>query len=264
MRTKTLGALVSLALVAAACGGVGGSGDVSDDDPVLQIVSEGGFLPIEVALNSGPRYTLLGDGSLIFQGFQTLEYPGRLVPPYMVATLNDNQVNSILAMVEDIGLSEIDEEIDDSASDFVADASTEVITYWDDAGEHRYGVYALGVEESPSDRNVAFLELTQTLDQFVGQAEAEPYVPERVRIITGEAYVDPEFEDIRSWPLEGSDPADWEALANGWACTAIDGPVPDVFDSATQATTWEHPDPNSDPVQLLVRPLHPGEPDCPS
>jgi hypothetical protein len=182
----------------------------------------------------------------------------------MVATLNDNQMSSILAMVEDIGLPEIDDEIDDSAMDFVADASTEVITYWDDAGEHRYGVYGLGIGESPSDRNVAFLELIQTLDQFVGQAEAEPYVAERVRIITGEAFVDPEFEDIRPWPLEGSDPADWDALANGWACTVIDGPVPDVFEDATQTTTWEHPDPNSDPVLLLVRPLHPGEPDCPS
>lgn len=261
---KTLVALLPLALVAAACGGDGGSADLGENEPVLQIVSEGGFVPVEVALNSGPRYTLLGDGRLIHQGFQTLEYPGRLVPPYLVATLNDNQMSSILAMVEDIGLPEFDEEIDDTASGFVADASTEVITYWDDAGEHKYGVYALGIEESPSERNAVFLELIQTLDEFVGQAEAEPHVAERVRVVAGEASVDPEFEDVQPWPLEGSDPAEWKALANGWACTVIDGPVPDVFDSATQATTWEHPDGTSDPIQLLVRPLHPGEPDCPS
>jgi hypothetical protein len=264
MRTKTLGALVSLALIAAACGGEGGSEDVREDDPILQIVSEGGFLPIEVALNNGPRFTLLGDGRLIHQGIQTLEYPGRLVPPYMVATLEDEQMNVVLGKVNDIGLPEIDEELDQSAANFVADASTDVVTFWDDNGEHRYGVYALGIQDSPSERNAAFVELIQTLDEFVGQADAEPHVAERVRVITGEAFVDPEFEDVQPWPLEGSDPAEWKALANGWACTAIDGPVPDVFDSATQATTWEHPDGNSDPVQLLVRPLHPGEPDCPS
>lgn len=263
MRIKLLGAFVSIALVATACGDGDGSVDVSDDGPLLQIVSEGGFLPVEVALNNGPRFTVLRDGSLIYQGFQTLEFPGRLVPPYMVATLDDNQMNAILAMVEDIGLAEIDDETDDSAMDFIADASTEVITYWDDAGEHRYGVYALGIQESPSDRNAAFLELTQTLDQFVGQAAGEPFVAERVRITAGEGFADPEFEDIRAWPLDDADLTGWETLANDWKCTVIDGPVPDIFEQATQATTWEHPDGTSDPLTLLVRPLHPGEPDCP-
>ena len=263
MRTKILSAFVSIALVTAACGG-GGSVDVADDDPVLQIVSEGGFLPVEVALGSGPRYTLLGDGSLIYQGVQTLEYPGRLVPPYMVASLDDNQMNAILAMIEDIGLPDIDDEIDDSAMNFVADASTEVITYWDDAGEHRYAVYALGIEESPSERNAAFLELTQTLDQFVGQASAEPYVANQVRIIAGEGLVDPDFEDIRAWPLEDTDLSEWVTLPNDWLCKAVDGAVPDVFEQATQATTWEHPDGTSEPLMLQVRPLLPGEPDCPA
>jgi hypothetical protein len=265
MRTKILSAFVLIALIVAACGGGGGgSVDRSEDGPMLQIVSEGGFVPVEVALNNGPRYTLLGDGRLIYQGVQTLEFPGRLVPPYMVGTLDDNQMDAILAMVEDIGLPDIHNEVDDSAIDFVADASTEVITYWDDAGEHRYGIYALGIEESPSERNAALLELTQTLDQFVGQADAEPYVADRVRIVAGEGFVDPEFEDIRPWPLEDSDFSDWETLPNDWQCTVVDGPVPAVFEGATQATTWEHPDGTSDPVTLLVRPLHPGEPDCPA
>lgn len=263
MRTKILGALVSMALVVAACGGTGGAVGVNEDGPVLQIVSEGGFLPVEVALGSGPRYTLLGDGRLIYQGVQTLEYPGHLVPPYMVATLDDDQMNAILAMAEGIGLPGIDDEVDNSAAAFVADASTEVITYWDDAGEHRYGVYALGIEETPSERNAAFLEVTQTLDQFVSQAAAEPYVADRVRIIAGQGFVDPEFEDIRAWPLEDSDLDDWETLPNDWQCTVIDGPVPNVFEQATQATTWEHPDGTSHPLTILVRPLHPGEPDCP-
>lgn len=263
MRINAIGALVALVLVVASCGGDRGFVDVADDDPVLQIVSEGGFLPVEVALNNGPRHTLLGGGSLIYQGAQTLEYPGRLVPPYMVATLDGNQMNAILAMVGDIGLPDIDDEIDDSAGNSVADASTDVVTFWDENGVHRYGVYALGVQESPTERNAAFLELIQTLDQFVGQAEAEPYVAERVRVIAGEGFVDPEFEDVKGWPLEG-DLSGWELLPNDWQCTVIDGPVPAVFDGATQATTWEHPDGISDPLTLLVRPLHPGEPDCPS
>lgn len=263
MRINLLGMFVSIVLVMAACGG-GGSVGVGDDQAVLQIVSEGGFLPVEIALNNGPRYTLLGDGSLIYQGAQTLEYPGRLVPPYLVATVDDNQKNAILAMVEDIGLPDIDDELDDTAMNTVADAATEVITYWDDNGEHSYGVYALGLEESPSERNAAFLELIETLDRFISEAPGEPYQADRVRIVAGQSLVDPEFEDIRPWPMEETDLTAWETLPNGWQCTVIDGPVPDVFADATQTTTWEHPDGMSDPLLLLVRPLHPDEPDCPS
>lgn len=265
MRTKTLGVLITLGLLTAACGGGDGSGaGVEGDEPVIQIISEGGFVPVEVALNTGPRYTVLGDGRVIYQGFQTLEYPGRLVPPYMVATLDRNQMNALLAMVEDIGLPEITEERDDSNLNVVADANTDTIVYWDEAGEHRLSVYALGIEETPSERNASFLELIATLDRFVGEAPAEPYQAERVRVVAGMGFTDPEFEDLREWPFDQSDLSGWEELANGWLCMTIDGPVPDVFEDATQATTWEHPDGSSDPLTLLVRPLHPGEPDCPS
>ncbi|HSM45014.1 MAG TPA: hypothetical protein VK969_08360 [Acidimicrobiia bacterium] len=265
MRRTSLGALVMSGVVLAACGGGdGGGAGVEADEPLIQITSEGGFVPVEFALSNGPRYTVLGDGRLIFQGFQTLEYPGRLVAPTMVATLSDSQLNALLAIVEDIGLSEIDDERDNEAMDMVADASTEVITYWDVTGEHRLAVYALGIEDSPSERNAAFLELIETLDRFTAEAPAEPYEAERVRVVAGEGFIDPEFEDVRPWPLEGSDPATWEELANGWHCTTIDGPTPEVFEEATQATTWEHPDGASEPMTLLVRPLHPGEADCPA
>jgi hypothetical protein len=73
---------------------------------------------------------------------------------------------------------------------------------------------------------------------------------------------DPEFEDTRDWRLESSDLSTWQELPNGWLCMTTDGPVPDVFDDATQATTWVHPERGQ--MKLLVRPLLPGEPDCPS
>lgn len=265
MRTRTIAALLSVGLLAACGGGDGGGVDVGPDDPLIQITSEGGFVPVEFALSNSPRFTILGDGRVIYQGPQTLEYPGRLVPPHIVAQLDGNQLNALLAIVEDIGLPEIDDETDDRAMDMVADATTEVITYWDADGEHRLAVYALGIDDSPSDRDEGFIELLDTLGRFVAEAPAEPYEAERVRILAGDpAPVDSGFEDVREWPLEGSDPASWVELANGWRCTTVDGPVPEVFLDATQATTWEHPDGSSEPLTLLVRPLHPGEPDCPA
>jgi len=264
MRMKSVGVLISFGIVVAACGGNGDGVAVGDDEAVLQITSEGGFAPVELALANGPRYTLLGDGRLIFQGFITMEYPGPLVPPFMVATLDSNQMNAVLAMVEDIGLPDIDDETDDEATDMVADATTEVVTFWDENGSHRLAVYALGIEESPSERNQAFLELVQTFDQFTAEAPAEPYVADQLRVVVGPGMVDPQFEDVRPWPLPDTDFSDWETLPNGWHCRVVDGPVPADLEGATQATTWEHPDGSSEPLLLLVRPLLPGEPECPA
>jgi len=255
--------MTAIGMMLAACGAPGGSEvDVEPDEPVLQIVSEGGFAPVELILNTGPRYTLLGDGRLITQGVQTLEYPGRLVPPYMVGTITDEQMTEVMELIEEIGLPEIDSEIDDSASGVVADATTEVVTYWDDAGEHRLAVYALGIDESPSDRNAAFLELIETLDRFAAETSAETYEPERVRVIAGPGTVNPDFEDVREWPLDSADLTSWQELPNGWRCTVMDESVLETFSDATQATVWEHPEDGH--TKLLVRPLHPGEPDCPS
>ena len=262
MRAKPVFALSLFALLLAACGG-GNTPAVADDEPLLQIVSEGGFVPLEFALGNGPRYTILGDGSLIYQGPQIEIYPSPLVPNFQVATLSETQLSAILAMVEEIGLPDIDDETDNEAANFVADASTEVITFWDEAGTHRLAVYALGIEEDPSARNAAFLDLIETLEQFTGVAEAHEYTAERVRVLAGEAFVDPEFEDIRDWPLDGSDPASWEQMEIGWSCTVIDGPVPEAFTNATSATSWNPPDGSGTPVKLIVRPLLPGESDCP-
>ncbi len=265
MRKVWLGLFAVFALLVGACGGGDESVDVDPDEALIQITSEGGFVPVEFGLGQGPRYTLLGDGTLIFSGFTTLEFPGRLIPPYLTAQLSGSQMNAILALIDDMGLADIVDEADDSASDFVADASTEVIRFWDAAGEHRYSVYALGIEDDPSERNTVFLELIATLDEFTAQAPGEPYEPDRVRVVAGPGTENPDFPDVRPWPLD-EEWEQWTALANGWQCRVYGADVLSTFEDATQATTWEMPvgGLDFDPANLLVRPLHPGEPDCPS
>jgi hypothetical protein len=273
MKTKTLGLLVATAITLTACalpGGPGGQSSRDPDEPILQVRFEGGFAPIEFILAQGPRYTLLGDGRLISEGPVIAIFPGPLLPNYLVTHVGDDDMDRILALVEEIGLPNMTSEVDNSARDFVADASTEVVTYWDDEGTHQYAVYALGIEPiepgTTKPMNSAFSELLQTLDQATAKADAVPYEPERVRVLAGVAMapVDPEFEDIRPWPLGDDDPADWDEVQLQWRCNTYGPKIMDTFKGATQVTEWLHPNPMMDApaFSLLVRPLHPGEEDC--
>lgn len=241
------------------------------DTPVIQITAEGGFAPVSAILGRGPLYTLLADGRLIYEGPTIAIYPGPLVPNYQVARITDQQMEQVLDLVEAIGLPEMDREVDDSAASRVADATTEVITYWDENGEHSYAVYALGIDldEPEPPATAAFQELFDLMGDL-SSGEAEPYQPDRVRILAGPGAVNEEFEDVRDWPLENADLSSWETLPNGWLCSVFEPDVLAEFADATRATVWRWT-PGDDAtladaefLELLVRPLHPGEPTCPT
>lgn len=266
MRTRTLGLLIAAALTLTACGADTGLSLPDDPDaPVLQLRSEGGFAPVEFILGQGPSYTLLADGRLIHTGPTVAIFPGPLLPNYLVTEIDDSQMSTILSLIEEIGLPDMVDESDDSANQFVADANTEVVTYWDDSGQHRYSVYALGIDPNPSvAANKAFMDLITTLDGMALSGPAVPYEGDRVQVIAGVGFANPDFDDVRDWPLEKTDFSDWETLPNQWMCKVYGSDVLDGFTDATQATQWTHPDPmmDADTFTLLVRPLHPGEPDC--
>jgi hypothetical protein len=268
MTLKRIALLLSATMVFSACGieddpGLGLPED--PDAPVIQIRSEGGFAPISMILGRGPLYTLLADGRLVYEGPTIAIYPGPLVPNYQVASITDEEIQQVMELVETIGLPEMDREVDDSAASRVADATTEVITYWDDNGEHSYAVYALGIELDEPQRpaSTAFGELFDLMGELTA-SEAEPYTPESIQIVAGPGAVDEEFEDIRDWPLEEADLSDWGTFPNGWLCKTFDAEVLARFGDATQVTVWQHPDPNqpNSLLTLLVRPLHPGEEPC--
>lgn len=269
MGRRTFALLAGAAIAISACGVEQTGSGYNADDPVLQIRSEGGFVPLEWNLGRGPTYTLLGDGSVISEGPTILIYPGPLLPNYQISQLNDSDVDLIMDLIHEIGLPDMESEDDDKAASFVADATTEVVTFWDTDGSlHKYSVYALGIEPDSSNPSTsAFYELLTTMQTAVANStETVPFEPEKVRVLAGVAMapVDAEFEDIRPWPLEGEDPAQWEQLEIGWSCEVFGPEILETFTDASQLTQWLHPDPMMDapPFTLLVRPLHPGEEDC--
>ena len=121
----------------------------------------------------GPTYTLLADGRLIYEGPVVLIFPGPLLPNYQVVQLTEDTVDEILSRVDEIGLSGMGSETDDSAASIVADATTDVITYWDEDGIHQYSVYGLGIEPNPTKpATAAALALVNALSEAAFSGDA--------------------------------------------------------------------------------------------
>lgn len=243
--------------------------ETAPGDPLLQIRSEGGFVPVEWNLGNGPTFTVTNGGEFVFPGVTTLEYPGRLVPSYFAGQLDDDQMARINELLAAMGIADIDDEHDDESAGSVADASTEVIRFWDENGVHEYSVYALGVTDEPaSETTAAFADLVDYLNELAGTVDSDEYRPERVRVVAGtyQGGFDSEFERVEDWPLEGENPDDWETFTtvgeDEWTCKVFDGSILEVFADAKQTTIYTHPEAEGGQVQLLVRPLHPGEEDC--
>ena len=274
MTMKNLPFVLVVAVLVAACGGAE-SGETTEtanvsttavtkpDRVVLSVSSEGGFVPVEANLDRMPRYVLTSGGDIYFQGEVPAVFPGPLLPNVQVTTIGDGTRDELLELVEALGLPEIDERIDDSGAEMVADASTEVITYHDENGTHRLGFYALGMVEGGSTDRILAAELIQTFDAVARQGESTDFRPDRIQVAAGPAI---RFEEaasgVEAWPLEvGFDDMDeWGA---GWRCVQVSGdPVDELWETfadATQATLW---DTGSEELSIRVLPLVPGQDAC--
>lgn len=235
------------------------------DGVLLRIEDVGGFLPLELAISNAPAFTLTTDGKLIFAGAVNLIYPGPLVYPQFYIELTPGELSQIRTRIERIGLPDMDDVVEDDQSQFLADASTSVITYWDDSGSHRFSVYGLGIGDAGSASAQAFAELKDSLFELSWSREGQPYEPERIRLVVGQSmqHVEEMFTDLRPWPLSDTDLANWDEYEPGWVCRGFGGDDIAPFEDATQVTTWVNPS-GTDPEHytILARALHPGEPDC--
>jgi len=256
-------ALVVPAVVAAACAvPSAGTGTVPPGTPILTVTAEGGFAPVVYLLNRGPRYVLMADGRLFAAGPSPAIHPGPMVPPYVVARVDAETMGEIRAAVEEIGFPRFDELRDTEAADRVADATTEVVTYRDAAGSHVFAVYALGIGDQTDPRVTRLADLLALLDD-AASGDAEPMVVDRLVVHVVAGSPDPEFPDVRPWPLPRRPDELTVDSATGWACAVYDGEdataLLAVFSPATRATVWQL---GGSTYRILARPLLPGETGC--
>jgi len=231
---------------------------------VLTVTSEGGFMPLEANLDRMPRFVLTADRSLVFAGPMTLEFPGALLPNVLVTTISEEAFAEVLQLVEELGLPDVDEVVDQSGTEMLADAPTDFITYYDENGAHRFGVVGLGMVEGggSTDRLLAE-EIVQTLDRATAEGEVGPYEADRLQVAAGPPLpMDGDFGSVEEWPFEVSfeDMPEW---ALGWRCIGVEGDeairLLGVFGEANAATLWTL---GGEEFSIKARPLFPGEEAC--
>jgi hypothetical protein len=273
--------LAVVALLLAACGTTGGAATTvagttdtapsettipPAEDVVLVVEDVGGFVPIEFALGRGPRYVLTGDGRLIFQGPMIEIFPQPLWPNYQVRQLTDDELDLVMDAILVTGIDQITDEVDDNSANVIADASTTVITYYDDQGPHRFEVYALDIGEGQSGQVQRLAGLVRVLDGVAtADGEVSELEPERVQVIAQEAeQTGDEFDQVVDFPID-EDPATWDDLdgQQGIKCAAFEGQDAEAlvagFRDANQATLFEV---GETTWRVYPRPLLPGEEPC--
>ncbi len=263
MRTRTV-ILLAASLALAACGGRGTVEPPPDPEAVvLQVTSEGGFVPVELLVNRPPRFTLTAGGELIFEGPSPAIYPGPLLTELRVAAVDSATMDRILGLVEAIGLPDFEAEANLEAADRVADATTEVVTFFDaSGGEHRFAVYALGIVETSDRRVRRFQELVDLLDEVTSTAETRPYEGEALVVFVGPGDGAGELGAVRPWPLP-DDVGSMVERPGGWRCRVYRGEerrrLLALFADADQATRWEA---DGRRYLIVARPVVPGEDPC--
>jgi hypothetical protein len=303
MKRTTPGAIAVL-LILAACAAPGatpgssssGSPSVSPppqgaiehptgDEPVLVIEDVGGFAMVDMIAMRLPSFIMLGDGRVIMQGMQTLEFPGPALPALQERTLTEQGIQEVLEAIEETNLFTADLELK-GAQAMVADATDTVFRLAADGREVTVSVYALGLldpsMDSPPGVTASELDAHRVLSQLRDSLmtidtavsaegwEAEgwqPYEPEAFRLyvrdVTGEP-VDDLPGQVREWPTD-DDPAtvgeEQPTFGNGTRCLVVDGDAAATWlaelEAANQNTRWT--DDGERRFSVQARPLLPGD-----
>lgn len=273
-------------------GGTGGIDHPGGSEAILVVDSAGGFVPVQFMTTRLPAFVLLGDGRVIMQGPQTLEFPGPALPALIQRTLTEDGIQAVLGAVEDTNLFTADVELR-GAKNMVADAADTLFILNAGGQDVTVSIYGLGAllpdMQMPPGISSAEVEAHRilgglndglmTLDTWL-PADAwepegwKPYEPEAFRLYVRDATGEPIEggdlpEQVREWPTD-DDPAAFGAeetfFGDGTRCGVVDGEVGATWlaelSAANQMTRWT--DDGERRFSVLARPVLPFEdPACP-
>ena len=267
---KTLAILLALSLFATSCGSEGAT-DVTvnstapggqEDGVLIEISNEGGFMPVEMSILQVPGFTVFADGSVVTLAGDQNGFPGPALPSLVRYQLDETAFQDIVAFTDDLGIADIDVlDINDAPN--VADAGTTVLRYWDDAGEHRISIYALGIDGSDG-RGAIIQSMMSVLDRARTSADVAPFVPERLVVFAqvADGFDRAAVTNGGTWPLTIT-PDEMNAEVAAFSCTTLTGDdvaaAVEALAGTTSMTLW---DLDGVEYQILARPLLPQQEGC--
>ncbi len=282
MRSRALiAATVARAALAASCGG--------DDDPVVagsptsrptgagevvvQVLVDGGFVPVELALTTVPTVTVMGDGAVITPAAVPAIYPGPALPPLQVARATARQVDDLVRRGQELGLLGGPLEFGQPP---VADAPNTTVTITAAGRTHRHVAYALDISDDqpvPGRPGLGPREVAnrRALSDFVKATSelppgSEAWRPSAVAVYDlGPYQADPQLpQRALAWPL-GRAPSGPPSASGAPPCLLVEGDdlakVLDATGRANARTPWTISGSNR---ALAFRPVVPGQPGCPA
>lgn len=266
-RARALVALLSVVLVAAACGDDDGTvvadrgappGDGSE--MVIQVTAYGGFLPVETALSTTPMITVLADGTVITPAPVPAIYPGPAIQPLQAGTISAADIDALIERARSTGLLDGPLEL---GSPPVTDQPTTRVTIRADGRTVQHEAYALqedtGVDPAEAQNRERLRGFIDQLSELsVGD---RPWTPTAVvATIVGPYVADPTVgpHPPVDWPLATAPDTDGEL-----PCTVIEGAdaetLMDALAGANQLTPWVI---DGEQYSMAFRPLVPGDRGC--
>ena len=264
------------------------TGDIehpTGSEAIIAITWAGGMIPVHMQAAQPPVFALTGDGRVIVQGMQTLEFPGPILPPLQERTLTEEGIQLVLGAIEETNLfvGDLDNRVMQS---MYADANDTIITVNAGGRISRVSVYAISMlppdMPPPPDADPVELEAYQvlsvlnerlmTLDTWLPEeawatTEWQPYQPEALRLYVRDVTDEPIDQDLPGqefeWPTDDDPAAFGEELpefGDGTRCAVVDGDAGATWlaalSEANQNTVWTSGDRR---YAIQVRPLMPHE-----
>jgi hypothetical protein len=266
----------------------GSTGDIehpTGSEAIIGITWAGGMLPVHMQAVQPPVFVLTGDGRVIVQGMQTLEFPGPILPALQERALTEEGIQLVLGALEETNLfvGDVDNRVMQS---MLADANDTIITVNAGGRTSRVSVYAIGMllpdMEPPPGTDAAELEAYRvlsllnerlmTLETWLPEdawdtTEWQPYQPEALRLYVRDVTDEPIDQDLPgqeiAWPTDEDPTAFGEELpefGDGTRCAVVEGDAGATWlaalSEANQNTVWTSGDRR---YAIQVRPLLPHE-----
>ena len=228
------------------------------DDVVIRLTYDGGFVAPGTIFSRLPRLLITGDGSVYFEGAQIEIYPQPLLPPILVGTISEGELQALLQSAESGGLFRAVTYGQPSTG--IADAPNTILVINANGTTYTHDAYALGMagEETNEDRHHLY-EYVSLLEPIAnGVPNTHSFGATRFAIRATPASQVPDDGVAPSeavWPQAAG-----VRLADAAECQVVDATsLGTLFNEAKQNTRFVE-----DGVKyvLIVRPMLPGDPGC--